>query len=284
MAVPRKGAGDRRSRSARSHNQLVAAANAHEQQSSRRFGPLDAGHSQTTAYVVNNTGQIVYPFQAMAIECELIGNAKWNQPWQLNGVLPTAAHAGRIAIASQRINVGGVGICTISGLCHAVVDDVDCDNPTYDLTPGALYLSASANGSAMLLTSSNFAGGSVYGDNGLGVLINLRGGGSSNGSTIRFSIYESTCDTCTAIGEVLSRPDGVAAVTGEYTLPEVNDDARKFVDLTDKLGAYLNEPDHILAGRMGYATYLDGPAFCTYQELISWEIIALAEQQTECEV
>lgn len=106
-------------------------------------------------------------------------------------------------------------------------------------------------------------------------------GGS--GGTIRFSIYDADCSACSAIGEVLSRSDGVSAVTGEYTLPEVNDDTRKFVDLTDKTGAYLNEPDHILAGRMGYAAYLTGPAKCYYQDETSWEIIALAEQQTECE-
>lgn len=106
----------------------------------------------------------------------------------------------------------------------------------------------------------------------------------TSAATIRFSIYETNCEMCAAVGEVLSRPPGVAAVEGEYTIPEVMDDTRKFVDLTDKTGDKLNEPNHILVGRLGHATYLTGPAKCLYQEETSWEITSLAEQQTECEI
>jgi hypothetical protein len=111
--------------------------------------------------------------------------------------------------------------------------------------------------------------------------------GGGGPPVVRFRIFESDCDACSAVGEILSRPADASRVPGEYEIyGELNDDLtpKKFVDLQDKTGCYLNEPDDDLVGRLGYATYLTGEPKCAYQPGRGWEITALCEQQTECEI
>ena len=113
---------------------------------------------------------------------------------------------------------------------------------------------------------------------------------------IRFSIYDSDCESCSAIVKILSRTNAVSAVPEEYEMPdgsggfieETNEAGQKvrskFVTVYDKLGCFLNESNVNLQDRLGYAEYMRGAPKCDYQPWKGWEISALAEQQTECEI
>ena len=113
---------------------------------------------------------------------------------------------------------------------------------------------------------------------------------------IRFSIHDSDCESCSAVVKILSRTNGVSSVAEEYELPngsggffeELNEDGQvvrsKFVTVYDKLGCFLNESNVNLQNRLGYAEYMKGAPKCDYQPWKAWEISALAEQQSECEV
>ncbi|NBP69989.1 MAG: hypothetical protein EBR30_25830, partial [Cytophagia bacterium] len=113
---------------------------------------------------------------------------------------------------------------------------------------------------------------------------------------IRFSIHDSDCESCSAVVKILSRTNGVSSVAEEYELPngsggffeELNEDGQvvrsKFVTVYDKLGCFLNESNVNLQNRLGYAEYMKGSPKCDYQPWKAWEISALAEQQSECEV
>jgi len=73
-------------------------------------------------------------------------------------------------------------------------------------------------------------------------------------------------------------------IDGETELDEQGEtQLKKFVNIYDKTGAYLNESAIALAGRYGYATYLYGRPKYTYQPWLGWEVTAINEQQTECE-
>ena len=69
--------------------------------------------------------------------------------------------------------------------------------------------------------------------------------------------------------------------------PEENEEGdsvrSKFVTVYDKIGI-LNESNINLQGRIGYAEYMYGRPKCNYQPWLGWEVTALAEQQTECEI
>lgn len=110
--------------------------------------------------------------------------------------------------------------------------------------------------------------------------------GESN-RTIRFEIYEADCEARSAIVRILSRKGSVPdeyEITGETELNEAGETINsKFVVVYDKTGCYLNESNANLLNRIGHATYLTGAPKYTYQPWTCFEIIALAEQQTECE-
>lgn len=113
---------------------------------------------------------------------------------------------------------------------------------------------------------------------------------------IRFSIYDADCESCSAIVKILSRTNGSSSVPEEYEMPdgsggfleEKNEGGQtvrsKFVTVYDKLGCFLNESNVNLQDRLGYAEYMRGVPKCDYQPWKGWEISALAEQQTECEI
>ena len=113
---------------------------------------------------------------------------------------------------------------------------------------------------------------------------------------IRFQIRESDCETSSAVVKILSRSEGVSSVPEEYEIEdtgisqcyseqnETGDTVcSKFVEVYDKLGAFLNESNINLVGRLGYAEYLYGQPYVDTQPWLCWEITGLAEQQTECE-
>jgi len=111
---------------------------------------------------------------------------------------------------------------------------------------------------------------------------------SSNGlSPIRFEIREADCEARSAIVRVLSRKGSVPdeyEIPGETELNEAGETINsKFVVVYDKTGCYLNESNANLLNRIGHATYLTGAPKYAYQPWTCFEIIALAEQQTECE-
>lgn len=114
---------------------------------------------------------------------------------------------------------------------------------------------------------------------------------------VRFSIRESDCANSSAVVKILSRTKGQASVPEEYEiydtgisdyLTELNEAGQtvrsKFLTVYDKLGCFLNESDVNLANRLGYAEYMYGREYASYQPWTAWEITALAEQQTECEI
>ena len=113
---------------------------------------------------------------------------------------------------------------------------------------------------------------------------------------IRFSIQESDCESCSAIVKILSRTNGVSTVPEEFELEEnpgefyQEEDENgqivrsKFVSVYDKAGCFLNESNVNLKNRIGYAEYLKGSPKCEYQPWVGWEITAIAEQQTQCEI
>lgn len=117
----------------------------------------------------------------------------------------------------------------------------------------------------------------------------------TNGTVkIRFSIHEADCESCSAVVKILSRTNGVSTVPEEFELKngdqyymeenEEGDSVRsKFVTVYDKIGI-LNESNINLQGRIGYAEYMYGRPKCNYQPWLGWEVTALAEQQTECEI
>lgn len=113
---------------------------------------------------------------------------------------------------------------------------------------------------------------------------------------IRFSIQESDCESCSAIVKILSRTNGVSTVPEEFELEqnpgefyqEEDENGQivrsKFVNVYDKAGCFLNESNVNLRNRIGYAEYLKGSPKCEYQPWVGWEITAIAEQQTQCEI
>jgi len=112
-------------------------------------------------------------------------------------------------------------------------------------------------------------------------------GGGGGANVIRFQIYECDCETRSAIAQVHSWRGSIPEVytiDGETELDEQGEtQLKKFVNIYDKTGAYLNESAIALAGRYGYATYLYGRPKYTYQPWLGWEVTAINEQQTECE-
>lgn len=112
-----------------------------------------------------------------------------------------------------------------------------------------------------------------------------RNAGSS--STIRFEITEADCEGRSAIVRILSSNGSVPGSYEIYGETETNEAGEvvnsRFVVVYDKTGCYLNESNKNLFGRIGHATYLNGRPKYPYQPWTCFEIVALAEQQTECE-
>lgn len=112
-------------------------------------------------------------------------------------------------------------------------------------------------------------------------------GGGSSTSIIRFQIREADCDNRFAVAHVLSYVGTIFesfTIYGETELNEAGETVDSlFVYAYDKVGCYLNESNANLFGRIGYATYMYGTPKYPYQPWRSWEVTALAEQQTECE-
>lgn len=113
---------------------------------------------------------------------------------------------------------------------------------------------------------------------------------------IRFQIHESDCESSSAVVKILSRSEGVSSVPEEYEIEnsgtsqcynEQNENGdtvcSKFVQVYDKIGAFFNESNINLSGRLGYAEYLYGHPYVNTQPWLCWEVTGLAEQQTECE-
>jgi len=113
------------------------------------------------------------------------------------------------------------------------------------------------------------------------------GGGAGNNNTIRFQIHEADCEGRSIVARVMSYRGSVPeayTIDGETELDELGATiASRFVPAYDKVGCYLNESNVNLVGRYGYATYLYGAPKYNYQPWLGWEVIALCEQQTECE-
>ena len=114
---------------------------------------------------------------------------------------------------------------------------------------------------------------------------------------IRFQIWQADCEGCTAIAEVISRPPAISAVPGEFVIQEnqfgthpaqtySDGTQKKFVDIYDVRGSFLNETDRDLAGRRGHAVYLKRETrvddLCEYIPDTRWEIFGLDEQQDVC--
>lgn len=112
-----------------------------------------------------------------------------------------------------------------------------------------------------------------------------RNAASSN--IIRFEIYEADCEARSAVGRILSSGGSVPGSYEIYGETETNEAGEivnsRFVVVYDKTGCYLNESNKNLFGRIGHATYLTGRPKYPYQPWTGFEIVALAEQQTECE-
>lgn len=106
-------------------------------------------------------------------------------------------------------------------------------------------------------------------------------------STIRFEITEADCEGRSAIVRILSSNGSVPGSYEIYGETETNEAGEvinsRFVVVYDKTGCYLNESNKNLFGRIGHATYLNGRPKYPYQPWTCFEIVALAEQQTECE-
>lgn len=110
---------------------------------------------------------------------------------------------------------------------------------------------------------------------------------ASDSSTIRFEITEADCEGRSAIVRILSSSGSVPGSYEIYGETETNEAGEvvnsRFVVVYDKTGCYLNESNKNLFGRIGHATYLNGRPKYQYQPWTCFEIVALAEQQTECE-
>lgn len=110
---------------------------------------------------------------------------------------------------------------------------------------------------------------------------------SAVSSTIRFEITEADCEGRSAIVRILSSNGSVPGSYEIYGETETNEAGEvvnsRFVVVYDKTGCYLNESNKNLFGRIGHATYLNGRPKYQYQPWTCFEIVALAEQQTECE-
>lgn len=113
---------------------------------------------------------------------------------------------------------------------------------------------------------------------------------SSPGGTmkaIRFQIHEANCEARSAVARVLSDAGDVPesfTIYGELEQNEAGQTVHsRFVFVYDKVGAYLNESNKNLFGRIGHALYLKGMPKYPYQPWTCWEVIGIADQQTECE-
>lgn len=85
------------------------------------------------------------------------------------------------------------------------------------------------------------------------------------------------CDVCQATAEVLSRPPGVARVTGE--------DSYGQIVVFDFAHCFLNEAIEDLTGRQGYAAYLESTnTDCAIDPQVTthWEIFSLCCNEGTC--
>lgn len=104
---------------------------------------------------------------------------------------------------------------------------------------------------------------------------------------VRFQITEADCENGAAIVKVLSYADAIPEsyeVDGQNETDEFGRTVPiQFLVVYDKVGSYLNESNRNLYGRIGHAVYMYGRPRSNYQPWQAWEIIGIAEQQTECE-